>query len=177
MKKIIFNMIFLLSILDYCFGQLKVNETDKQRAKESDIMHFFVCMTSNKYSEKIAKNNYYIFDTVAGYLYYGKVHSGFIKGKITEIFKTDVEVLCKQLPNFIKLNGCLLREIVVSDIAKANGIYNKSEISIKNISYQLDDAIIISIDFVIGRQEQQKAYKLNKTDFSIINCSDISIQK
>lgn len=145
-----------------------VSKIEKPRST-SDITHFFTCMTSNEYSEKIAKNNYYIFDTTDGYLYYGKVHSGFFRGKIAEIYKVDIDVLCKQLPNFRRLNGAELRKIVVSDIAKANGISNKSEITVKNISYQLDDVIIVFIDFVIEGQEQQKTYKLNTIDFSIVN--------
>jgi hypothetical protein len=167
MKKIIFNMI-LLSAFISCFAQINVNETDKKRAEESDVTHFFICMTSNEYYEKVAKNNYYIFDTIGGYLYYGKVNSGFFRGKITEIFRIKIENIQEQLPNFRKLNGAELRKIVVSDIAKANKVSNKSEITIQNISYQLDDAITVFIVFWISGKEQLKTYKLNKTDFSII---------
>lgn len=159
----------LLGTFSSCFAQIKVNKTDKKRAEETDITHFFVCMTSNYYYEKIAKNNYYIFDTINEYLYYGKVHSGFLKGKITEIFKVKIDVLQKQLPNFKKLHGAELRKIVVSDIAKVNGISNCSEIIIKDTSYQLDDTIIVFIAFVIKGQEQRKTYKLNITDFSVIH--------
>jgi hypothetical protein len=172
MKTIIFS-IFLLSSFDFCFGQIKVNETDRQKAEKSDIMHFFGCMTSNDYYEKIAKNNYYIFDTINGELYYGKVHSGFFKGKITDLFKIDVDTLCKKLPNYKKLNGIILREIVLSDIAKVNGLCNKSAIIVKNIAFKLEKTIIVFIDYVIEEQEQQKLYKLDTTDFSIIDQPDL----
>jgi hypothetical protein len=168
MKLIIFNMVFF-GAFGFCFGKVNINESDKQKAAESDTKHFFACMTSNEHYEKVARDNYYIFDTINGYLYYGKVHSGFFKGKITEIFKVNIDIIQKQLPNFRKLHGAELRKIVVSDIAKANGISNNSAIIIKNTSYQLDDAIIVFIDFVTRGQEQRKTYKLNKTDFSIIN--------
>jgi hypothetical protein len=161
--------IILLTILVSCFGQIKVNNEDRQRAEETEVMYFFVCMTSNEYYEKIAKNNYYIFDTINRYLYYEKVHSRFFKGTITEIFKVNVDVLQKQLPNFRKLHGAVLREIILSDISKKNKISNKSEIIVKNISYKLNNAIIVSVNFSIGGREQQKIYKLNTTDFNIIN--------
>jgi hypothetical protein len=166
-KALIFNII-CLSIFSFCYGQPKLNGADKRRATESDVMHFFACMTSNAYYEKIVKNNYYIFDTIERYLYYGKIHSGFFKGTITDIFKIDVDVLQQQLPNFRKLHGFVLKEIVLSDIAKKNKIFNKSEIIVKNISFKLDNVIVVSIDFVIGGQEQRKIYKLSTSDFSII---------
>jgi hypothetical protein len=83
MKKALFFNMICLSSFSFCFGQPKLNEADKRKAVESDVMHFFACMTNNVYYEKIAKNNYYIFDTVDKYLYYGKMHSGFFKGTIT----------------------------------------------------------------------------------------------
>jgi hypothetical protein len=112
MKTMILS-IFLLSFFDVCFGQIKVNETNKQKAEKADIMHFFACMTSNNHLEKIAKENYYIFDTINGELYYGKVNSGFFKEKITEVFKIDTDTLCKQLPNVGYELGALAN---VSDI-------------------------------------------------------------
>jgi hypothetical protein len=159
----------LLSYFCPCSGQINVNETDRQRAEKSDVMHFFACMTNNRHYEKVAKNNHYIFDTINGKLYYGKVHSGFFKGKITDIFKIDVDVLQKQLPNFKKLHGFVLREIVLADIAKSNGLCNQSEIIVKNISFRLDTAIVVTIDFMINEKAQQKIYKLDTVDFSIVN--------
>jgi hypothetical protein len=159
----------LLSTFNSCFAQIKLNDIDRQRAIESDVMHFFACMASNEYYEKIAKNNYYIFDTINGYLYYGKIHSGFFKGKITDMFRVNVDVLQQKLPNFRNLHGSVLRKIVLSDIAKKNEIFNNSEIIVKNISYQLDTVIIVSINFEIRGQKQQKMYNINTTDFSIIN--------
>jgi hypothetical protein len=167
MKTMILS-IFLLSSFDFCFGQIKVNEMDRQRAKKTDIMHFFSCMTGNNHLEKIAKNNYYIFDTINGKLYYGKVNSGLLKGKITEVFKVDVGELCKKIPNYKNLNGTKLKEIVLSDILKTNGLCNKSEIIVNNISFKLEMSIIVSVDFVIKGQKQQKTYKLDASDFSII---------
>ena len=159
----------LLSTFSSCLAQIKVNESDRKRAKESDVVHFFVCMTSNSYYEKVAKNNYYIFDSIEGYLYYGKVHPEFFNSKITDIFKVDIDVLQRQIPNFEKLHGTVLMEIVLSDISNENKILNKSEIIVKNISYQLDNVLIVSIDFAIRGKEQHKMYKLNAIDFSIIN--------
>jgi hypothetical protein len=160
---------FFLSSFDFCFGQIKVNETDRQRAEKADIMHFFACMTSNNYLEKIAKNNYYIFDTINGELYYGKVNSAFFKGKITEVFKIDIDTIYKRLPNYKKLNAITLREIVLSDIARTNKLCNKTEIIVNSISFNLDTAIIISIDFVIKGQQQKKTYKLDTSNFNIID--------
>lgn len=167
MRKIIYSMI-LLSYFGSCFSQVKINETDRQRAEDSNVIDFFNYMVSNEYYEKIAKNDYYIFDTINGKVYYGKVHSGFFKGKITEIFKVDANALCKQIPNFRKLHGALLREIILSDIAKSNGLCNQSAIIINDISFKLDTAIIVFIDFMISGKEKQKIYKLNTADFSII---------
>jgi len=165
---IICRMVFF-NVFVSCLGQINVNQTDAQRAEKSDVMHFFTCMTSNNYYEKVAKNNYYIFDTISGKLYYGKVHSGFFKGKITDIFKVDVDMLQKQLPNFKKLHGALLREIVLSDIAKTKVLCNQSEIIVNEISFKLDTVIVVTIDFVVNGNAEQKLYKLATTDFSILN--------
>ncbi len=45
----------LLSVFSFCSAQIKVNETDRKRAEESDVMHFFACMTGYDYREKIGK--------------------------------------------------------------------------------------------------------------------------
>jgi hypothetical protein len=160
-------------ILLYTFGpyffQINVNETDRQRAEKSDVMHFFDCMTSQKYYEKVAKDHYYIFDSNEEYLYYGKLSAGFFKAKIIEIFKVDVNALCKQIPNFKKLHGALLKEIVLSEIAKSNGLCNQSEIIVNTISFKLDTTIVISIDFMINGKARQEIYKLDTDDFSIVN--------
>lgn len=158
-----------LCTFNFCFSQINVNESDKKRATETDVMHFFVCMTSKTYYEKVAKNHYYIFDSNGEYLYYGKIYAGFFKAKITEIFKVDINILQEQLPNFRKLHGALLKEIVLSDIAKSNGLCNQSEIIVNNISFKLDTAIFVSIDFVIRGQGRQKIYKLNTSDFGIVS--------
>lgn len=151
-----------------CYSQIKINAMDKKRATETSVLHFFNCMVSNEFVEKVAKNNYYLFDIIEGKLYYGRIKTGFFKGKIKEIYKINIEELEEKIPNYLKLDGVLLREIVLNEIAQASGIENKSEIAVQDISFKLDKNILVDIEFLLNGLMQHKTYKLCTRNFKII---------
>jgi hypothetical protein len=163
MKKIIFNTI-LLTTFSSCFAQIKISEADKKRAEKMDAMHFFVCMTSNNYYEKIARNNYYIFDTLNGELYYGKVKSGFFKGKITDIFKTDVYELQKQIPNFNDIPKDILEQLGKMGIDNCS-LLNTYESAYFNVIFEKSrkdfDFTGKKIGFITGSNGKTKSNKTN----------------
>lgn len=172
MKSSIVFMIVLLTNILPCNCQVRVNKMEIEKAKEVDYHVFFNHMIENKHFEKIAKNNYYIFDSISVFLYYGKVSAGIFNCKITTIYKTDINVLKREIPNYKKLSGYALQEIIVSKIFKTHKVTNQNEIVIVEISYKLEKNIIATVSYHIGNNiEKKEEYQINCTDFKIINHS------
>ena len=167
MKRIVYTII-LITLCVSSYSQIKINAMDKKRATETNVSHFFNCMVSNESVEKVAKNNYYLFGIIEKKLYYGRIKAGFFKEKIKEIYKIDIEELGEKIPNYLKLDGVLLREIVLNEIAKTSGIENKSEICIQNISFKLDKNILVYVEFRYRGLVQHKTYKLSSSNFKIL---------
>ena len=170
MKKYFFIFILIVFYIS-CFGRIKTDDIVFNNAKQATFKDFFYHMTGNKWFEKMRNKNYYIFQASdEKYIYYGKMIK---KNEELEIYKVDRKLLTNKFPNYRKLHGYTLAEIVENDYIEKNNLEN-NQIYFKESSFKLNESTIESkIKYWIHKENMSKElievnYELDCKDFSII---------
>lgn len=168
MKIKLFLMLIILGT--NCKGQINLAKIDLDKVKESTIQDFFDHMMENMYPEKIAKKNYYLFGSMNNYVLYGKTKPKLFSCEVLEIYKIDSAILVQKFPNYDKLSGKRITEILKDDIKRVEKLESINEIIVKNISFSLNTNIKAVISYCTSNNDKKKTitYKILCSDFSIL---------
>ena len=165
--------IVLLIIILSCISCMSKNTIDKNKIKEAKLVtyhDFFKHMTENIRPEKIRNKNYYIFHEDNDFVYYSKVKQGFTKEEILEPIKVNKGQLIQKFPNYKKLTGPKLYQIIKSDFLKTNDSL-RGKINIVTSTFKLNENIDAKLFYkILGDQEIKEV-------FYILDCKDFSILK
>lgn len=164
-------LLMILAINSYCKGQISLNDIDLNKVQETTVQEFFSHMMSNMYPEKVARRNYYIFGTIKGYVLYGKTEPKLFTSNIAEIYKIDSTVLVQKFPNYAKLSGEILLNILKEDIKKVENLGSVNEIIIDDVFFSLNLDIIVEVTYHTIKNNKNKTVVYNFT------CTDFSIKK
>lgn len=168
MRHLFISLIIMLSANYYL--QADLTKVNVDEVPETSVQLFFDCMMRNKRPEVVAWRNILLFGTKDNYVLYGRIKPKLFTYKIIEIYKVDSTIMVQTFPNYDKLSGENLIEILKVDLRKVEKLDSVNDIIVKDASFSLNTNIDAVISYYTSSDNNVKnvTYNLRCSDYSII---------